>query len=374
MNIVLDRLKEISSAVLYAAEGTDLEMVLLRIAKVAKELANTHYAALGVPDGKGGLAHFKTVGLTPEQESRIPHRPRGEGLIGAIMRERRTIRLEDMQADERSSGFPDNHPPMTSFLGVPIMASRQLFGMLYLSDKVDGTPFTDEDQLLVETLAGYAALAIAGAVIQEQQARVRLLEERERIGMELHDGVIQSLFGIGMKVDLLRRKNGTTTPEDMLSIIHDLNDVIEDIRHYITDLRNRDTQQYTIYECLVQLKDRLHPPDNITFDITAPDMMPPFTPAVFESVCLVVNEAMSNAIRHSQADFIKVEAFIEKGRYVMVVNDNGSGFDVDHALQQTGLGLRNMQQRARLYGGRVSIESAPGDGTQVTIVIPIRAY
>jgi signal transduction histidine kinase len=372
MNTVLNRIKEISSAVMYAAEATDLEAVLVRIAEVSKEVAGTKYAALGIPDGKGGLTYFKTAGLTEEEYAKIPHLPRGHGLLGAIMKERHPIRLPHMAEDPRSSGFPENHPHMDSFLGVPVIVGQHLFGMLYLCDKVNGEPFNDDDQLMVETMAGFAALAIAGAQLREQQSKLQLLEERERIGMELHDGVIQSLYGIGMQVDIMRRQ-GDFIPADKLNVVVDnLNDVIEDIRRFITNLRKRGGPQTTIKDTLVFLKDRLHPPETVSFTIEAPAVPPPFTPAVFESICLIVNEALSNAIRHGGAHNIQVQAEILRNHLSIVIADDGHGFNPETVNSHGGLGLRNMQQRARLYGGEVTIASEPNQGTHLSIVIPIR--
>ena len=371
MQTVLSRMKEISSVIMYAAEAADLEAVLERIAEVSRELAATKYAALGVPDGQGGLRYFKTAGISPSQRAKIAHPPEGLGLIGAIMRERKVIRLERMQDDPRSVGFPENHPHMESFLGVPIVVGQQLYGMLYLSDKVDGQPFTDEDQLLIETMADYAALAIAGAEIREQQSRLRLLEERERIGMELHDGVIQSLYGIGMQVDLLRKQEQV---KELDGVVDSLNEVIEDIRAFITNLRRHSSQQMSLRECLIFLKDRLHPPASLKIVIEAPDVSPPFSPAIFESVCLIVNEAMSNAIRHAQANRIDISALVSRTQLEIKVADDGAGFDVAQINNHRGLGLRNMEHRARLFGGKVKIESRVGVGTQIAIVIPVGAY
>ena len=372
MNTVLNRIKEISSAVMYAAEAADLEAVLIRIAEVSKELAGTRYAALGIPDGKGGLTYFKTAGLTEEEYARIPHLPRGHGLIGAIMKERHPIRLLHMADDPRSSGFPINHPHMDSFLGVPVIVGQHLFGMLYLCDKVNGEPFNDDDQLLVETMAGFAALAIAGAQLREQQSKLHLLEERERIGMELHDGVIQSLYGIGMQVDIMRRQGASLPAEKLTPVVDSLNNVIEDIRGFITNLRKQGSQQMTVKETLVFLKDRLHPPETVSFEIEAPDVPPPFTPAVFESICLIVNEALSNAIRHAGAHNIRIDAEILRDHLSIVIEDDGHGFNPEAANSHGGLGLRNMQQRARLYGGEINIESEKDKGTYLKIVIPIR--
>lgn len=373
MDSLLNSLKEISSAVMYAAEGRDLEAVFQRIADAARVIAKTKYAALGIPDGKDSLTFFKTSGLSPEQEARIPHRPKGHGLIGAIMRERRVIVLEHMKDDVRSYGFPANHPHMDSFLGAPIIVGNHLYGMLYLSDKLDGTNFTEDDVSLIEMLAGYAALAIAGAELTEQENRLTLLEERDRIGMELHDGVIQSLYGIGMQVDLLRRKEEAVSLEQLDSLVNSLNDVIEDIRGFIANLRSR-TDQRTIRETLQHMKERLHPPQEIEIKIHAPDGYSPFSPAVFESICLIANEAMSNAIRHSGATRIQVDVEQTRQRFNIRVADNGQGFNLSLSDTATGLGLRNMRQRARLYGGEVSIESQEGQGTSLLISIPIGSY
>lgn len=369
----LEQLKEISMAVMFAAEARDLEEVLERIADAARELVKTKYAALGKPDGHGGLQFFKTSGLTAEQEARIPHRPHGKGLIGAIMQERKVIRLEDMEDDPRSFGFPENHPRMNSFLGAPIIVGNILYGMLYLSDKIDGNHFTDDDVALVEALAGYAALAIAGAQLTENESRFRLLEERERIGMKLHDGIIQSLYGIGMQVDLLRRSGIQVEEEQLTELVDHLNDVIEDIRSFIGNLRSK-KENLTIRECIIRLKDRLHPPETIEIEIDAPDSHAPFSASIFESICLIINEAISNAIRHSEADNIQIEARINNGIFKVFVSDDGNGFDSSLLNASSGLGLRNMQQRARLYGGSVSIDSAKGAGTQLEITIPVGSY
>lgn len=369
----LEQLKEIATAVMFAAEAREIEEVLQRIADLARVLVKTKYAALGMPDGQGGLQFFKTSGLTEEQEARISHRPRGQGLIGAIMNERKVILLDDIGNDPRSSGFPENHPHMGSFLGAPVIVGNQLYGMLYLSDKIDGDTFTSDDVILLETLAGYAALAIAGAQLTENETRLRLLEERERIGMELHDGVIQSLYGIGMKVDLLRRTGEQVEEQHLSELVNDLNDVIEDIRKFIGNLRSR-RENLSIHEALIQLKERLHPPETIEIDIDAPHSPAPFSMSVFDSICLIINEAMSNAIRHSEASHIRIEVLVDKGLFKVLVSDNGTGFDRALLNTSMGLGLRNMQQRAQLYRGTINIDSTEGQGTQLEITIPVGSY
>src|SRR5215216_4312890 len=236
VTIVLGTLKDIAEAVIHAAEAGTLRQVFQQIAYVAQQLVHSRYAALGIPSDHGTMMYFEVAGLEPDAIKRISHPPIGRGLLGLIIEEREILRLEHMSEHPRSVGFPENHPYMDRLLGVPVQAGTQLFGMLYLTDRLDDQPFTQEDQWLVESLAGYAALAITGTQLSEQHGRLMLLEERERVGMELHDGIIQSLYAIGMQLQLLK----LTQPEvsdEVTKATHSLDTVIEDIRHYILNLK-----------------------------------------------------------------------------------------------------------------------------------------
>jgi signal transduction histidine kinase len=370
VNSVLSRLKEIATGVMHAAEAQTLELVLEGIAEVARELVKAKYAALGIPDGHGGLRYFKVAGITPEAISLIDHLPHGHGLLGAVMAERQTLWVEHIASDPRAYGFPQNHPTMERFLGAPIQVGEQLFGMLYLTDRIDGHLFTDQDQWLVETLAGYAALAIAGSQLREGHSRLVLLEERERISMELHDGVIQSLYAIGMHLELLRTAKDPV--EDGLKVaIHDLNSVIDDIRGYIMNLKRNDNQ-HTLRDSLHDLVRRLHIPASLRVEIEAPESKTPFSAARFDSLCQIINEAMSNVVRHAEAKEVKITAVQNGTHLVVTVKDNGKGFDPAILDYHDGLGLRNIYQRVRIHGGQVMVDSAPDAGTRVTVSIPLR--
>jgi signal transduction histidine kinase len=287
------------------------------------------------------------------------------------MNERQALRLERMADHPRSVGFPAYHPEMTSLLGVPIQLGEHLFGMLYLCDRFDGLPFTEEDQWLVETLAGYAALAIAGVLLSDQRGRLVLLEERERVGNELHDGIIQSLYAIGMQLQLIRLSNAA--PDAPLDdIIHSLDTVIEDIRRYILNLRVADYERQTVHDALEDVVARLHVPSHLTVDLDVPQRQSPFPAPVLEAVCQIAQEALSNAIRHADASTIRITATETESLFQLAIEDNGRGFDTD--AEREGLGLRNIQQRARIHGGKVTIRSALNEGTRLTLTIPLNAY
>jgi len=162
-----DRLVALHRASLELVKDISLETLLERIAAVACEQAGARYAALGVLDDAGKLKQFITVGMTEEEIKRIPHPPRGKGLIGVLMRGEGPVRIPEIQKDPRSAGFPPGHPHMSSFLGVPLRQGDQQLGQIYLTDKQDGAEFTVEDEYIIQMLAAYAAAAIQNARLYE---------------------------------------------------------------------------------------------------------------------------------------------------------------------------------------------------------------
>jgi signal transduction histidine kinase len=179
------RLVALHRASLELVSDLTLEVVLERIAHLAREQAGARYAALGVLDDEGKLIKFIPVGMTADELRRMVHPPIGLGLIGAIASERRTIRVPDITQDERGVGFPPHHPLMTSFLGVPILSGNQLLGQIYLTDKEDYTEFTRDDERVIETLAAYAAVAIVNARMYEDlvERDEALLQRNKDLGL-----------------------------------------------------------------------------------------------------------------------------------------------------------------------------------------------
>ncbi len=174
-----ERLVALHQASLELVRDLSLDVVLDRIVRLAREQAGARYAALGVVDEEGNLVQFIPVGMTEEEVSRLDHPPVGLGLIGALARDRRTIRIPQIGKDPRAVGFPPNHPKMQSFLGVPIMLGDRLLGQIYLTDKQDYPVFTETDERVIETLAAYAAGAISNARhFEEVVARDRELNRR----------------------------------------------------------------------------------------------------------------------------------------------------------------------------------------------------
>ncbi len=166
-----DRVQALLEAVVAVGSQLDLEIVLRQIVEAATGLVNARYGALGVIGDSGKLAEFIPVGLDDDEIARIHHWPEGRGLLGALITDPRPVRLPDLSADPRSSGFPDGHPPMRSFLGVPVRIRDEVYGNLYLTEKRDGGQFDEEDEAVVTALAAAAGVAIENARLYEDSRR-----------------------------------------------------------------------------------------------------------------------------------------------------------------------------------------------------------
>ena len=165
------RLRRLLTANRSIVQELSLPAVLHRIVDTARDVAGARYAALGVIGADGLLEEFLHVGLDDEAVQRIGELPKGRGVLGALIEDPKPIRLTRIADDRRSSGFPDGHPPMTTFLGVPIVSREAVFGNLYLTDRIDGGPFTAEDEELVLALAATAGIAIENARLYEESRR-----------------------------------------------------------------------------------------------------------------------------------------------------------------------------------------------------------
>ncbi len=184
-----DRVQALLEAVVAVGSQLDLEIVLRQIVEAAAGLVNARYGALGVIGDTGKLAEFVPVGLDEDEIARIHHWPEGRGLLGALITDPRPVRLPDLSADPRSSGFPDGHPPMRSFLGVPVRIRDEVYGNLYLTEKQDGGQFDEEDEAVVTALAAAAGVAIENArLYEEARRRQRWLQASAEVTRRLLSG------------------------------------------------------------------------------------------------------------------------------------------------------------------------------------------
>ncbi len=198
------KLRRVLEAALLLEADLDLPSLLRHIVEEARSMTGARYAALGVLNHDGSaLSEFVTSGVEPEQEKAIGPRPTGRCVLGLLISDPRPLRLTRIGDHPDSYGFPPNHPAMTSFLGVPLKVRDDVYGNLYLTDKVGWSEFTGDDEALVGALALAAGIAIENARLHAQVQQVAVLEDRERLARDLHDTVIQRLFAVGLSLQSL---------------------------------------------------------------------------------------------------------------------------------------------------------------------------
>ena len=365
-------LESFNKAALAIAGELDSRKILQVVVDTARVLVNAQYAALGVPGRNGLLRRFVYSGMTPEEAAAMPHLPRGEGLLGVIIDEQTSIRLPEIAQDPRSAGFPVGHPLMTSFLGVPIVRAGETLGNLYLTNKMDGDCFTDSDETLIKMLAAHAAVAIQNANLYEEVERLAILEERSRIGMDLHDGVIQSIYAVGLTLESFRLElpdDSGDTAHLLETAISGLNDAIRDIRNFILDLRPRrfsgDLSQ-GLARLVREFQANTMIPVTLTIAQQIDDLPTPSASAVF----LTTQESLANIARHARASEVTLTLVRSDTAVTLVISDNGQGFDPLDDSRRVGHGLANMQARADGLGGSFKVNAAPGEGTTVTLRLP----
>ncbi|GHD19975.1 GAF domain-containing sensor histidine kinase [Nocardiopsis kunsanensis] len=184
-----ERIRILLESVVSIGEGLDLDPLLVRVVETATSLVDARYGALGVIGPDGEMSRFIPVGLAEDEISCIDHWPRGEGILGLLVKEPEPLRLKEVSEHPESRGFPEGHPPMHTFLGVPIRIRDQVFGNLYMTDKRDGSEFTGDDELLLRALATAAGTAIENAqLFSESRSRETWLNASGRITTTLLSG------------------------------------------------------------------------------------------------------------------------------------------------------------------------------------------
>ena len=370
-----DTLTALNEAALAIAEGLSLPRTLQRIADTARTLIQSKYAALGVlADGSPQLKQFITSGIEPQIARHIPQEPIGAGLLGEVYIESEAVNVANIAEDPRSAGFPENHPPMTTFLGAPITNRGRHLGNLYLCDRLDGQPFDKDDEELVTLLAAHAAIAIENAKLHDELQKAALRSERDRIGMELHDGVIQSIYAVGMKIDILRVNLGSPADENpqFQVILEDLNHIIDDIRAYIRNLATARDEQTTLKSHIETLAAHFHDFSGVRVVIDVADNLPAFSDFQRHNLLQVIREGLANTARHADATETTIRVRGGENEVMVDIVDNGQGFDTSNipSISSEHLGLRNMERRAQRLGGRLNITSAPSEGTTLSIIMP----
>jgi GAF domain-containing protein len=237
----VERLQALIAAVLLVERDLELPVVLRTIVQTAVDMVDARYGALGVLDDEGsGLAQFVYVGVDDEQAKAIGEPPKGIGILGLLVKEPRAVRLANLADHPDSTGFPPGHPPMGSFLGVPVLVGGEPFGNLYLTEKRGKGVFTEEDEHMVAALALAAGLAVGQARLHARLRELALSEERERIGHDLIETTVRRLFGVGLSLQAIERLVETPDAQDRLrQAVDELDETIRQIRTTVFSMTSR---------------------------------------------------------------------------------------------------------------------------------------
>jgi signal transduction histidine kinase len=381
---------------------TTVDGALQRIADLAAEVVGAQYVAVGML-GPGGhtLERFVTSGIAPELHAKIGPLPTGKGILGLLIREARPIRLADLTKHPASAGFPPHHPPMRSFLGVPIVGRLGVVGELYLTEKRDAAEFTAEDEYIAILFAVIAAAAVEDARLHEQSAR--LLEEvqqlhrsRERFFAMVNHELRNALAAVHGWAELLVRRKG---PEPVPRAAHEILDSAGQAVALISDLLDlsrldedrlkpvlRDAECAAVLRRSVQ---RMIPAANEKGVTLTPDL--PADGLVIRTdahrVEQILVNLLGNAIRHTPASRAVTARLAAAGTDVVFdIEDEGPGIPADQlervfeiyvtgADQERaghGLGLPLSRRLARVLGGDLTVYSAPGRGAVFTLRLPTK--
>ena len=365
------KLKAVSDAVLAVAAELSVDEVLQRLVDSARELARARYAALGLPDGDGGFRRFLTSGMSDELVASFGPLPRQHGVLGAMLETRSPYRTADIHEHPRFRGWwPERHPDMRSFLGVPIVAPAGVIGAFYLTEKLDAPDFGDEDEELIGLLAAHAAIAIANARLHEQTRELSIAAERNRLALDLHDAVSQKLFGLVLSAEAARtllERDPAAAREQVDRLQDQAQEALEELRSLVFELRPPDLEKDGLAGALrkhVELLSRLGEHE---LALELADGIPSDPERDLE-VLRIAQEALQNAVKHARAGRIAVRLSAAGQELVLEVADDGVGFDPDAPeTRSRRLGLTSMEERAQRLGGALELTSAPGAGTTVRL-------
>lgn len=370
------KLRRLLEAVLLLEADLTLPVLLRHFVEEACAMTGARYGALGVLDEeRTGLAEFLTVGLDDDEERAIGDRPTGLGVLGLLIVDPKPLRLRNIADHPDSAGFPPNHPEMHSFLGVPVSARDEVYGNLYLTDKVGWSEFTRDDEALALALAQAAGIAIENARLNERVQEIAVLEDRDRIARDLHDAVIQRLFAIGLSLQGIARPplEGEIL-QRVQRAIGDLDETIRQIRSSIFELAAAAGTSSGLRASVLALVRELR--SVVGFDVSVSFEGPIETvvpDSVGEHLLFTIRETLTNVGRHAKASHASLLLRVDTSALTLEVVDDGRGIPAAAGGDTAagGLGLVNLRRRAEKLGGDVVVGSPDGGGTSIVWRVPV---
>ena len=356
----------------------DLQSVLEHLLDAAVEITGARYAAIGVlNEDRSELEAFIYTGIDEPTRERIGDLPTGRGVLGVLIDEPRPLRLDDVATHPRSYGFPEGHPPMHTFLGVPVTVRGQPWGNLYLTEKAGGAPFDATDEAAAIVLSEWASIAIANArSVAAERLRLSMEaaeQERMQWARELHDETLQGLAAIRLILATGRRSPGEQLEAASDLALGQIDSEIASMRALISDLRPDSLERLGLGAALEGLAARIEarsPP--VAIEIVNgldPGQRPEASIEI--AVYRIAQEAITNAIRHGSARTLHIDARVDApaARVRLTLRDDGTGFDP--TLVGSGRGLKNMRRRAQEVGAALELHSTPGAGSTLALELAL---
>ena len=378
-----------------------LERVLQQIVDSAREVVGARYAALGVlgPD-RQSLSQFVTSGLSEVERERIGELPRGRGLLGLVIREPKPIRSADINRHPKRYGFPPNHPPMKSFLGVPIRSRGEVFGNLYLTEKIGAKEFDVEDEAIAVLLAASTAVAIENARLHEASqdllGQVRIMQrQRDLFFAMMNHELRNALTGVyGWAERLVKGKSAEAIAQAGREVYEGADRTITLLNNFL-DLTRLDAGKVRPVWREVDVPNSVHraltgvrpaaEAKGIALGERSPDAPPTLRTDPVRLEQILVN-LLSNAVRHSpEGGIVTVQVEPQPAAVAFRVSDHGPGIPTElqerifepferfdpHSGIGTGLGLPVSRRLAEVLGGRLTVESVVGRGATFSLSLPL---
>jgi len=366
------KLRRVLEATLLIESNLELPEVLRHVVEEARSMTGARYGALGVLDeDKKALSEFITVGLSRDEETAIGSRPTGRGVLGLLIFDPQALRISSIGSHPDSFGFPPNHPPMTSFLGVPIKVRDEVYGNLYLADKVGWSEFTHDDEALVGALSQAAGIAIENARLHQRVRRSAVFEDRDRVARDLHDTVIQRLFALGLTLQGLAARLPAETAHKLGGAVTEIDGVIAQVRSTIYELGMGDESR-GVRDDITKLVHELHEVVGFEVELTFTGPLDAsLNDQLLEHLLATIREALTNVGKHAQATRASVEVGVDETACSLRISDNGIGMAGDSTAGGGGLGLPNLRRRAEKLRGTLSVGAAPGGGTVLVWTVPL---
>jgi signal transduction histidine kinase len=364
----LEAVGEIATAIL---AGTESETVLKLVAGRARELVGAELATVAVPsDELGSLVLVVADGEHAEDLVGLTF-ARDESVSGEVIASGRPVVLKDASNDQRTYHPMVKAGGMGPSMFVPLIVRGQAYGTLAVANRVGGQEFDAEDLALVQKFADQAAVAMEYSRAQREVRRLAVMEDRERIARELHDGVIQSLFAVGMGMQATAIMTRDPELQERLeSAVEEVDRVIRDLRNYIFGLRPGILADRQLDQALRELAEDFREKTGVVAVVDIDATVAAELASRAGDIVQFVREALSNVGRHAEAATCRISLHVRDGGAVVEIDDDGTGFDLESARGK-GDGLGNLQGRADALGGDLLIASAPGQGTTTRLSIPL---